>query len=115
MDNVLNDHILSYVFNNMDDAVCITQKSGTLQYLNPSAENLFGITADSIGKDKIWEKIPFVKRNDSLIQLFLDAITEKTETQKALVDYVNNSKKTYKLWVSITYAEENDGFVEINE
>ena len=109
MDNVLNDHILSYVFNNMDDAVCITQKSGTLQYLNPSAENLFGITADSIGKDKIWEKIPFVKRNDSLIQLFLDAITEKTETQKALVDYVNNSKKTYKLWVSITYAEENDG------
>lgn len=109
MDNVLNDHILSYVFNNMDDAVCITQKSGILQYLNPSAENLFGISADSIGKDRIWEKIPFVKRNDSLIQLFLDAITEKTKTQKALVDYVNNSKKTYKLWVNITYAEENDG------
>ena len=109
MDNVLNDSILSYVFNNMDDAVCITQKSGVLQYLNPSAENLFGISADSIGKDKIWEKIPFVKRNDSLIQLFLDAITEKAETQKAIVDYVNNSKKTYKLWVSITYSEENDG------
>lgn len=109
MNDVLNNNILSYVFNCMDDAVCITQKNGVLQYFNPSAADLFGISEDSIGTDKIWEKIPFIKRNDSLIQLFLDAITEKAETQKAIVDYVNNGKKKYKLWVSITFTEENDG------
>ena len=105
----MDDNILAYVFNNTDDAVCITHKSGVLQYVNPSAERLFEITPDSIGKDVLWEKIPLIKKNDSLLQLFLDAVNEQTKSQKAVVDFVNNEKKSFKLWVSITYTEENDG------
>lgn len=109
MHEVLNENVLSYIFNSTDDAVCVMQKGGILQYFNPAAANLFGISSDSIGKDRIWEAIPMVKRNDRLLQVFLDAITEKAVPQKSIVDYVNNEKRTYKLLVTITFVEEKDG------
>ena len=109
LDILLDENTLDFIFQNMDNAVCITQKNGVLKYLNSAAAALFGITPESIGQLKIWEVIPVIKRNDALVQLFLDAVLSRQKTQQALVDYVNNEKKASKLWVSIIYVEDNDG------
>ena len=61
----LNPERIEYIFRNMDDAVCLTGKSGELLYVNSAAERLFGLRAD--GKTKIWESIPFVEENDALV------------------------------------------------
>ena len=75
---------VSYIFRNMEDAVCLTSRKGDLLYANPAAEKLFGLdrTADA----KIWDVIPFVTGNDELIQLFIDGVMEKKSLQ-SLVDY----------------------------
>ena len=106
---LLDENTLDFIFQNMDNAVCITQKNGVLKYMNSAAASLFGITPESIGNVKIWEAIPVIKRNDALVQIFLDAVLSRQKTQQALVDYVNNEKKVFKLWVSIIYVEDNDG------
>ena len=102
----INDKTLAYISDNMFDAVCITKKTGEMIYLNPAASELFGVSMESYNGVKIWDAIPLVKRNDSLVQLFIDAITSKTKTQKELVEYINNEKKIFHLLVSIAYTEE---------
>ena len=110
MNQNLNQNQLSYIFKNMDDAVCVTGKSGSIYYMNDAAETLFGM-ADDDTKRKIWEVIPYVERNDDLIQLFINSITTKEKTFQDLVDYERNDGSVCQLRVSITYLEEEELFV----
>ena len=89
-----------YFFQNTEDAVCIVSASGDLQYANPSAEKLFGIPADS--GMKIWKAVPFVEGNDDLIQLFIDAVTNKVASHEALAEYWNNEGEVKNLHVRMT-------------
>lgn len=89
-----------YFFQNTEDAVCIVSASGDLQYANPSAEKLFGIPADS--GMKIWKAVPFVEGNDDLIQLFIDAVTNKVASHEALAEYWNNDGEVKNLHVRMT-------------
>ncbi len=91
---------IACVFNNMDDAVCVTGKGGELLFANPAARLLFGF--DSRRHMKIWDAIPYVEGNDALIQLFIDSIMEKRKTVSSLVDYVRNDGSTARLHVSLT-------------
>lgn len=91
---------VQYFFQNTEDAVCIVSASGDLQYANPAAERLFGIPADS--GMKIWKAVPFVEGNDDLIQLFIDAVTNKVATHEALADYWNNEGEVKNLHVRMT-------------
>ena len=109
MDDYLNDEILAYIFDNLDDAVLVTAKNGEIQYLNPAAIELFEITPDVVGKATIWDAIPFVKKNDDLVQLFIDALADTPKSQRAVVSYVNKAKKAYQLWVSVVYLPYNGG------
>ena len=113
MNEHLTPEILSYIFNNMDDAVCVIQKNGMLLYLNPAASELFGISPESVRKNKIWEAIPRIKRNDKLMQVFIDAIMVHSKTQQALVPYENNEKQVFQLWVNIAYTNDQDGMFVI--
>ena len=92
---------IKYIFENTDDAVCVVSSSGVLVEANPSAEKLFGITADN--SIKIWDAIPYVAGNDDLIQLFIDAVTQKLTSQEAIVDYVSNDGKVFNLHVRPTF------------
>lgn len=89
-----------YFFQNTEDAVCIVSASGDLQYANPAAEKLFGISADS--GMKIWKAVPFVEGNDDLIQLFIDAVTNKVASHEALAEYWNNEGEVKNLHVRMT-------------
>lgn len=91
---------VQYFFQNTEDAVCIVSSSGDLQYANPSAEKLFGIPADS--GMKIWNAVPFVEGNDDLIQLFIDAVTNKVASHEALAEYWNNEGEVKNLHVRMT-------------
>ena len=91
---------VQYFFQNTEDAVCIVSASGDLQYANPSAEKLFGIPADS--GMKIWKAVPFVEGNDDLIQLFIDAVTNKVASHEALAEYWNNEGEVKNLHVRMT-------------
>ena len=107
MNQELNADRIRYIFNNMDDAVCMTGMSGEIVYANPSAERLFGFQLrESI---KIWEAIPYVEENDKLIQLFIDGVMEKKKSIRSLVDYVNNEGKVFRLHVSLTCESGEQG------
>ena len=96
----LNSERIQYIFRNMDDSVCITGMGGELLYANPAAEKLFGLRAGD--RPKLWEAIPYVEGNDELIQLFIDSVMEKRKSFNALVDYVNNEGRLFRLHVSLT-------------
>ena len=97
---------ISYIFENTEDAVCLVSSTGVLLEANPSAEKLFGISADSA--IKIWDAIPFVEGNDDLIQLFIDAVAQKLKAQEEIVDYVSNDGTTYTLHVRLNYYKNGD-------
>ena len=97
---------ISYIFENTQDAVCLVSPTGVLLEANPSAEKLFGISGDK--DQKIWDAIPFVKGNDDLIQLFIDAVAQKLTSQESIVDYVSNDGTVYNLHVRLTYFMTSD-------
>ncbi|MBQ7216192.1 MAG: hypothetical protein IJP54_04575 [Synergistaceae bacterium] len=51
---------------------------------------------------KIWDAIHFTERNDSLIQLFLDAVTQGKDVS-SLVEYEATDGKIYNIHVNMTY------------
>ena len=108
MENSLNSEQLNYVFNNMEDAVCVTSRNGTILYTNPSAEKLFAFS--TYGRDgiKIWEAIPFVEKNDILIQIFIDVVTLHKQIKNSLVKYENNQGKIFTLHISITITQDEE-------
>ena len=107
MQDDMREKLIAYVFSNMVDAVCITAKNGEIYSANKSAEKLFGFGESAKGR-KIWEVIPFIKKNDSLVQLFIDAVTQHRDIH-SLAKYENNDGKIFSLHVSITYMTEKDG------
>lgn len=98
---------LNYIFDNMEEAVFVTNKLGVIQYLNRSAKKLFDINEGYLG-NKIWKLLPLNERNDDFITLFIDTLTEKNHKNKT-VDYENNEGKLFKLLVSMTYNDQNGG------
>jgi len=98
---------LHYIFDNMQEAVCIANKFSIVQYMNPSAKKLFNIKSETFNK-KIWEFIPFNERNDDFVTLFIDTLTER-KAKNLTVDYENKEGKLFKLLVSMTYNDKNDG------
>ena len=96
-----------YIFNNIVDAICVTNKQGVLLFTNPAAEKLLGISAADT-EQRIWEAIPFVETNDELIQMFIDSITSKETLRQAFVDYENPQHKRFKLRVCMMYTKENN-------
>lgn len=98
---------LNYIFDNMEEAVFVTNKLGGIQYLNRSAKKLFDINEGYLG-NKIWKLLPLNERNDDFITLFIDTLTEKNPKNKT-VDYENNEGKLFKLLVSMTYNDQNGG------
>ncbi|MCR5099553.1 MAG: PAS domain S-box protein [Lachnospiraceae bacterium] len=104
---------MDLVFKNLDDSVCITEKTGTLSYANDAAIKLFGISPKHLGKEKIWKTIPYVETNDDLIQVFIDATVAKEKTIQQIVSYEKNDGSVCQLRVNITYTneDENEFFV----
>ena len=100
-----------YIFDNMVDAVCITNKFGFVQYMNNSAKKLFNFKSETFDK-KIWEVIPFNERNDDFVTLFIDTLMEK-KSKSLTVDYENSEGKLFKLLVSMTYNDKNNGMFTI--
>ncbi|MBQ6971700.1 MAG: PAS domain S-box protein [Synergistaceae bacterium] len=111
MHNDIDGRQLAYIFANMADSVCITAKNGGIYYANNSASELFGFGDKSSGR-KIWEAIPFTEKNDTLIQLFIDAVTQGRDIH-SLVSYENSTGKIFRLHVSITYMTESSGIFVI--
>ena len=101
--------LLPFIFNNTDDAVFITEKDGTLDFVNPAAGALFGIPSEIRQYKKIWDYVPIVQQNDELVQLFIDGVREKRKTHRALVDFINNDSKAFRLLVNLTYIDEQGG------
>ena len=102
----MREERLAYIFANMSDAVCITKKNGAVLHVNNSAAKLFGL-AGYDGK-KIWDVIRFTEKNDNLIQLFLDAVTQGKDIS-SLAEYEAVDGKIYHLHVNMTYMNENNG------
>ena len=96
---------VQYIFTNSQDSICIISSTGELQYSNPAAEKLFGISAKE--GVKIWEAIPYVEGNDDLIQLFIDAVLSKVDSQEAIVDYWNNEGEVRNIHVKMTHHKED--------
>ena len=94
-----------FFFTNTEDSVCIISSSGEVLYANPAAEKLFEIPSDS--GIKIWKVVPFIEGNDGLIQLFIDAVSNKVASHEAIVDYVKNDGAVSKLHVRMTCYEQD--------
>ena len=107
----IRTRLLSYVFSNMSDAVCITAKNGEIYYANSSFEKLFGFKESSEGR-KIWEVIPFTEKNDTLIQLFFDAVKMHSDIH-SLAEYENNAGKNFTLHISMSYIKDEGGIFAI--
>ena len=106
--------IISFIFESMEDSVCVINKYGELLYSNPAAEKLLGLQSfsEDTGK-KIWEAIPYVERNDDLIQLFIEAVSRKEPFRQVLVDYENNKGELFRIRVGMSYSEAYGGLLEI--
>ncbi len=91
---------IQYVFDTMDDAICLAGRHGELRYMNVAARELFGIK--NIAGTKLWDAIPFVEGNDELIQLFINSVMTRRKSMHSLVNYVNNDGKVFNLHVSVT-------------
>ena len=89
-----------YFFTNSEDSICIISSTGELIYTNPSAEKLFGLSAES--GVKIWEAIPYIEGNDDLIQLFIDSVMNKVSSHEAILDYWNNQGQVHNIHVKMT-------------
>ena len=96
---------VKFIFTNTEDAVCVISASGELLYTNPSAEKLFGISANT--NIKIWNAIPYVEGNDDFVQMFIDAVTKKMTSHEAIVKYVNNDGNLHDLHVRLTCYKED--------
>ena len=105
MSHNLNNNKINFIIQNTDDAICIISSSGNLLFANPAAEELFNISADS--NLKIWKAIPYVTANDNLLQIFIDAVSQKMNSHEAIVDYTNNEGKVYHLHIRMKYFEDN--------
>ena len=103
--NRLSTEQINFIFQNTDDAVCIISHSGKLLYTNPSAEQLFNISADE--SIAIWKAIPFVMGNDDLIQLFIDAVNNKMTSHESIVKFYDNEEKLHQLHVRIKWYKED--------
>ena len=90
-----------YVLENMADAVCVTDEHGNVQFSNPAAQRFLGIPSGEGKGKKIWEYIPFVKRNDELIQLFVDAVCSENPAAQVSIDYENREGRVFKCRASI--------------
>ena len=106
MQHDMREARLAYIFANMADAVCITRKNGAVLHVNNSAASLFGL--NNYDDMKIWDVIRFTEKNDNLIQLFLDAVTQGKDIS-SLVEYEANDGKIFNLHVNMTYMNEGDG------
>jgi len=111
MPNDITDSQLSYILANIKDSVCITAKNGEVLYMSRSAAKLFGFGESSAGR-KIWEVIPFTERNDTLIQLFIDAVKMQRDIH-TFADYENNAGKIFRLHISMTYMKGEGGIFVI--
>ena len=103
----LNPDWVQYILMNMEDAVFLVRMDGGLLYANPAAKRLFGLEVRS--GVKIWDAIPFVEGNDSLIQLFIDGVMKESHSLHSLVEYVNNEGALFNLHVTLTCESEESG------
>ena len=94
-----------FFFTNTEDSICVISNSGEVLYANPAAEKLFEIPSDS--GIKIWKVVPFIEGNDGLIQLFIDAVSNKVASHESIVDYVKNDGTVSKLHVRMTCHEQD--------
>ena len=101
--------LIPYILENMGDAVCVTNRRGELQYMNPAAEKLLGISFSAGASTKIWEAIPFVETNDELVQLFIQAVQANESSRQVLVKYENTEGRVFHVRVSLTRRDENGG------
>ena len=97
----LQEKVLGYIFENLEDTILMTGKKGEILYMNRAGEKLFGCGSGWTGK-KLWEIIPVVERNDPLIQLIIDAFEEKRKSFHALMDYEGSSGEVVRLHISVT-------------
>ena len=106
----LSLQMIRYVFNNVDDAVFVTGKQGTIRYANPAAIKMLGISAHNDSPMKIWEAIPLLEENDELIQLFLDAVQTRTDQHSTAVTFRDNKGGLHRLLVRLNLVETDNGF-----
>ena len=106
----LNMQIISYIFNNVDDAVFVTGKKGTIRYANPAAERMLNLPGDYKSSMKIHEAIRLTEENDDLIQLFLDALQTGEGQPSTAVTFRDNRGELHRLLVRVNYVEMDNGF-----
>lgn len=106
----LSMQMIRYVFDNMDDAVFVTGKRGTIRYANPAAKQMLSLPPDYESSMKIWEAIPLVEENDELIQLFLDAIQTGKDQHSTAVTFRDNRGGNHRLLVRVNFVQADNGF-----
>ena len=105
--------IIRYIMDSTEDTVCVTDRYGELLFSNPAADKLLGIDKGEEGVKKIWDVIPYVERNDDLIQLFIEAVNKKEPLRQVLVDYENNKKELFHIRVCLSYSDNFGGLMVI--
>ena len=106
----LNMRLIRYVFDNMDDAVFVTGKQGTISYANPAAEQMLGISEEDWPVMKLWEVIPLVEENDELIEIFLEAVRTRNDQHSTPVSFRNKDGEIRRLLVRVHFVEADNGF-----
>ena len=106
----LTMQMIHYVFDNMDDAVFVTGKQGTIRYANPAAKQIMSLPPDYESSMKIWKAIPLVEENDDLIQLFLDAIQTGKDQHSTAVTFRDNQGGLHQLLVRVNFVKADNGF-----
>lgn len=100
----MNRESYDFIFENMKDAVVILASKGPVIYANHAAAEIFDCPAEEMQGKRLPAIIPQTYANDDFIQLFIDAVMDKSSTHEAIVDYERSDGSIYKLRVCISYS-----------
>lgn len=94
----------NYVFENVVDGILLIGRTGEIQYINESAQNLIDITDGELKEAFVRSQIEREEKiNDAFYQIIIDAIYEKTKSINKKVSFLKNSGERLELNVKSSY------------
>ncbi len=108
----LDDIIYKNIANDMSSALVVLNTGGYVQYFNPVAGEILGLSAEDCTEKPFVQYFFLYETNDQLIQLILDAVYEKNRMQEGIVPFEREGG-IFVLRVKTSYLFENGKHIGI--
>lgn len=112
---MLKNSSFDLILKNAGDGVLLLTRQGNIAYLNPAGERVLGIGKEALGVSYLLAMKSSMQNdeNDAFHQYLLNAVTEKEVSHRGEVTFVNGSGERYRLHLTSSFYEEEEGGVII--